>query len=94
MDREPAAVVEFEDDQFEEVAGPICAEHERPARLIVSLLKRETCDRVTNGVNNVRVGDPVFPCGAMDIHTRIIVSQKYEARRVPALACTQGRGGR
>jgi hypothetical protein len=71
VDHETTAIVELEDDQFKKVAGSICAEHERSVRLIVSLLERETRDRVANGMNDVCIGDPVFPCGTMNIHTRI-----------------------
>lgn len=67
MDHEPATVVELEDDHFQEVAGPIGAEHERSSRLVVPLLEGKACNCVTDGVDDVRVGDPVFPRDAVNV---------------------------
>ena len=72
MDRDPVAVVEFEDDDLEQVARSVGAEDERPARLAVPLLKRIADEGLLDRMVDVVVGDAVFACCLVDLHTRLV----------------------
>jgi hypothetical protein len=72
VDRDPVAVVEFEDDDLEEVAGSVGAEEERAPRIAVALLERVADERLLDRVADVVVGDSVFPCCFVDLHTRLL----------------------
>ncbi|HEY5294151.1 MAG TPA: hypothetical protein VIJ70_01585 [Gaiellaceae bacterium] len=72
MNRQPAAVIEFEDDDFEQVARAIGTEQQGAARFIVSFLKRIAGKRMLDRVNNVFVSDAVLARRAVNLHTALM----------------------
>ncbi len=60
VDGEEPIVGELEDDDLEEVAGTVGADHEHLRRVGVRL-DVDNHDRAIDGVENIRIGDAVAP---------------------------------
>lgn len=60
VDGEEPIVRELEDDDLEEVAGAVGADHEHLRRVGVRL-DVDNHDRAIDGVENIRIGDAVAP---------------------------------
>jgi hypothetical protein len=72
VDRQPSTIVEFKDDDLEQVRLPIRPEKQRPARFVISLLDRVAGQRMFDRVDDVVVSDAVLArCGA-DLHTHLL----------------------
>lgn len=84
MDRDPVATVEFEHDDLEQVAGPVGAEQQRPARLAVALFEGVTDNRLLDRVADVLVGDAVLDAARWILW---VPRTRFDADRGAELLC-------
>jgi hypothetical protein len=57
VDHEPTTVVEFQDDELEQVAGAIGAEQQCAASLVVAIFERVAGESARSGVDDVVIRD-------------------------------------
>jgi hypothetical protein len=69
VDHEPTSVVEFQDDELEQVACAVGAEEQCPARFVVAVFEGVGRDRVRSGVDDVVIRDAVLASRAVKFHT-------------------------
>jgi hypothetical protein len=69
VDHKATTVVEFQDDELEEVACAVGAEQQCSARLVVAVFECVAGERVCGGVEDVVVRDAVLTSRAVQFHT-------------------------
>jgi len=69
VDRQPATIVELEDNDFEQVCVSIRPEEQRLPRFVISLLQRVAGERTLDCVNDVFITDAVLARRGMNLHT-------------------------
>jgi hypothetical protein len=69
VDHKPTTIVEFQDDELEEVACAVGSEQQRSARLVVTVFECVAGERVRSGVDDVVVRDAVLASRAVQFHT-------------------------
>jgi hypothetical protein len=69
VDHKPATVVEFQDDELEEVACAVGAEQQCSAGLVVAVFERVAGERMRSGVDDVVDHAAVLASRAVQFHT-------------------------